>query len=78
MEQNEVDAFFTPTNFDKAPEVGSRVLHNILIDNNGNVLSQWTNVQADNYEYSVSVGFGILTVRILIWNYLAVEVIWDN
>lgn len=77
MEQNEVDTFFAPTNFDKAPEVGSRGLHNLLIDNN-NVLSQWINVQEHNYEYSVSVGLGILAVRILIWNYLVVEVIWDN
>jgi hypothetical protein len=77
MKQNEVETFFAPMNFCGLPEVGSRGLQKLLIDNN-NAPSQWTDVQADNYKYSISVGLGTLIVKIIIWNYLAIEVIWEN
>lgn len=78
MEENEVEAFFAPTVFDKASEVGSRGLQNMLIGQNQDILSQWTIVQEGTYQYMVSVSFGVEIVRILIWNYLAIEVIWRN
>lgn len=78
MEENEEEAFFAPTVFDKATEVGSRGLQNILIGQNQDILSHWTIVQAGTYQYMVSVSFGVEIVRILIWNYLAIEVIWQN
>ena len=78
MNQKEVETFFAPSNFEKATEIGSRGLQNLIIDSNQDVLSHWITVQEDNYEYSVSVNIGNLIVRILIWNYLAIEVIWYN
>ncbi len=78
MDENEDEAFFTSTVFDKAPEVGSRGLQNMVIGHNQEILSQWTIVQEGTYQYMVSVSFGVEIVRILIWNYLAIEVIWRN
>lgn len=77
MTSEETDIFFATSTYDKAPEVGSRALQNLIIDSNNNVHSHWTTVQENNYEYAVSVGLGILTVKIVIWNYLAVQVIWE-
>ncbi len=78
MNEKEKKKFFAPTVFDKAPEVGSRGLQNILIGQDNDVISQWTLVQDGTYEYMVSVTLGVETVRILIWNYLVIEVIWRS
>lgn len=78
MDEKEEKSFFAPIVFDKAPEVGSRGLQNILIGQDNDVVSQWTLVQDGTYEYMVSVTLGVETVRILIWNYLAIEVIWRS
>ncbi len=78
MAQKEVDDFFNSFTIDKMPEVGSRALQNLLIDKDNNVLSHWTTVQENNYQYSVCSGLGILKVKIVIWDYLAVEAIWTD
>ena len=77
MTTDESDSFFSITSFDKTPEVGSRALQRLIIDNDKNVLSCWITVQENNYKYSVNVGLGVLTVKIIVWDYLAIEVTWE-
>ena len=76
MTEEELDKFFAPKEMTKFPEVGSRSLIN-LIENTNIPLFQWTTVQENNYLYSVTSDLGTLSVKIVIWDYLAVEVIWD-
>jgi hypothetical protein len=77
MTIDETANFFSSQKVNKLPEVGSRALQNILIDLENNVHTHWTTVQENNYKYSVTNDFGQLIVRIVIWNYLGVEVIWE-
>ena len=77
MTSEESDIFFAPLNLDKAPEVGSRALQILVVGSYNNVISQWIDVQDNNYKYSVCAGLGFVIVKILIWEYLAVQVIWN-
>ena len=77
MTQNEIDTFLADTPLTKSPEVGSRAMQNFLIDSNNNTYSHWTIVQPEIYSYSVSVTPGRLSVKIILWDYLAAEVIWQ-
>lgn len=77
MTDDEAENFFASQKINKFPEVGSIALQNILVDFNSNVRTHWTTVQENNYKYSVTENFGQLIVRIVIWDYLAVEVIWN-
>jgi hypothetical protein len=70
----EDDSFFAPVEMDKFPEVGSRTL--ISVTEAVLVKSPWITVQPNNYHYMVNFNSGT-TVRIIIWEYLAVEVHWD-
>ncbi|MBG9374602.1 hypothetical protein I5907_00015 [Panacibacter sp. DH6] len=76
MTQNEIDTFLAGTEITKTPEVGSRAMQNFLIDSNNNTYSHWTIVQPEIYSYSVSITPSRLSVKIILWNYLAAEVIW--
>ena len=76
MTQNEIDLFLADAKLTKSPEVGSRAMQNFLIDTNNNVLSHWTVVQPDNYSYCATMNLGRLSVKIIVWDYLAAEVIW--
>jgi hypothetical protein len=75
MTDEEVDIFLRDKNLDSFPEIGSRAFIQIVESNQDT--SQWTIVQEPNYRYSVMVSLGRLTVKILIWDYLAAEIIWD-
>jgi hypothetical protein len=77
MSKEETEIFFTISSNDKTPEIGSRAFLKLIIDGNCYEHSNWTTVQENNYEYYVGVGLEGLIVRIVIWNYLAVEVIWN-
>ena len=70
--------FFALHELNKLPEVGSRGSQNLLIFGKNMVNSNWTTVQSEIYEYSVINDMGLLVVRIVIWNYLAIEVIWEE
>ena len=76
MTQNEIDIFLADTELIKSPEVGSRTMQNFTIDNKNNTYSHWTIVQPEIYSYSVSVTPARLKVKLLIWGYLAAEIIW--
>lgn len=79
MSQKEIENFIAPVSLSLFPEVGSRALQSIHIDDNNNVASNWIIVQDNKYQYSVIVGAGSFVVKIVLWNFLAIEVIWlDN
>lgn len=56
------------------PEVGSRAMHRVLVDAEGEY--PWIEVQPGRYRYLVALSPTIV-VRIVIAEYLAAEVIWD-
>ncbi len=76
MTQSEIDLFMADSELTKSPEVGSRAMQNFLIDKNNNVHSQWTVVQPNSYSYCVTLSPTKLSVKIIVWDYLAAEVIW--
>lgn len=76
MSEEEFDIFFSSTIANKLPEVGSRAMQKLLTDGN-NFYTYWTNVQTDNYMYFVSVDLENICVKLVIWGYLAAEIIWD-
>jgi hypothetical protein len=74
MSAQEKEMFYTHKEMRKCPEIGSRVSMRLLIAKNNKVYSDWQIVQPDIYRYMVTIN--PLSVRMVIWNYLAVEVIW--
>lgn len=76
LTQEEQNSFFAITELQKAPEVGSRAMQNMYLTQDGIPIDNWTIVQDGIYKYSVTPTIGSLKVRILIWNYLACEVVW--
>ncbi len=77
MNNYEIETFFERVELTKLPEVGSRMLQNVLTDNFNGIYSQWITVQENIYYYSIIDFFGKNTIRIYIWNYLAIEVTFD-
>jgi len=69
-------SFFATTELQKAPEIGSRAMQSLYITQEGIPIDNWIIVQDGIYQYSVTPTIGNLKVRILIWNYLACEVVW--
>ncbi len=78
MSEHETDIFFASSDLTFLPEVGSRSLQNLLKSDSIQKQSQWTIVQDNNYKYSVIDDAGVLIVRIVVWDYLAIEVIWEE
>jgi hypothetical protein len=78
MGQDEINLFMADAEIMKAPEVGSRAMQSFLFDNENNILSDWKIVQKNNYSYSVAIGLGTVSVKIIILDYLAAEIIWEN
>ena len=70
----EREEFYECKKMDLLPEVGSRALMDLYIDSKNNIYSHWQIVQPNIYHYIVITD--PLSVRIVIWNYLAVEVVW--
>jgi hypothetical protein len=58
------------------PEIGSRAFQRIF-EKDETVINKWIIVQEDKYLYSFSQNKSGLSIKILLWNYLACEVIWD-
>lgn len=77
MSDNEIDAFYSNSALDYAPEIGSRGLQQFFINENNEIFNLWLTVQEGVYCYCVVANLGVLTVKIVIWDYLAIEVIWE-
>lgn len=58
------------------PEIGSVAFQRIFMEDT-NVINNWVVVQEDKYMYSINHGKFGLSIKFLIWNYLACEVIWN-
>ena len=58
------------------PEVGSRAFQRMFIEDK-DVVNNWVIVQKNKYMYSINHEGFDLTIKFLIWNYLACEVIWN-
>ncbi len=57
------------------PEVGSRAIQRLVVDDPG--ASLWVIAQPGRYRYLTSVGFGVV-VRVVISEYLGCEVVWSQ
>jgi hypothetical protein len=73
MSAEEQQAFFTLETITKFPEVGSRAFISIV---EGEPTHHWIEVQENIYSYSTQ-GDAATVIKILLWNYLAIEVIWE-
>lgn len=73
MSDDEVQAFVSPLPFDLWPEVGSRAMISFLNE----PTSFWTSVQDGNYAYATRFG-SERTVRLILRECFAVEVVWAN
>jgi hypothetical protein len=76
LTEEELNSFFAVTQLQKAPEIGSRAMQNMYITQEGIPVDNWIVVQDGVYQYSVTPTIGNIKVRILIWNYLACEIVW--
>lgn len=76
MTENEKQYFFSISEKQNAPEVGSRAMQRMYLNEKGIPIENWNHVQDGIYSYLVSISLGVSIVRILIRNYLACEVKW--
>jgi hypothetical protein len=78
MTKEEELYFFSISELQKAPEVGSRGMQRMYLNENGVPVENWNQVQEDVYSYLVSISMSQSKVRLIIRNYLACEVIWNT
>lgn len=78
MTENEKLYFFSTSETDKAPEVGSRAMQRMYLTENGIPFQNWNHVQDKVYSYLVSISLGLSQVKLLIRNYLACEIVWND
>jgi len=76
MTQEENDRFFSGPIIEKYPEVGSRMFLKIAQDNTP--YATWEVVQDSVYAYLITSQMGRLSVRLIIADFLAAEIIWDE
>lgn len=76
MRQAEADSFFSTPVIEKFPEVGSRMFLAIAADNTP--YSPWQIVQDGLYEFLIVSDMGRLSVRLVLSNFLAAEITWNN
>ena len=77
MTEDESDKFFGNEELSLVPEIGSRAFQRTMLDEQGIPRAYWKEVQENNYSYSIAHVASGLRVRMLIWNYLVGEVIWE-
>jgi hypothetical protein len=77
MSDKEKEEFFSNEELTLLPEIGSRAFQRTMFDEQGVPRAYWKVVQPNNYSYSICHISNGLRVRIVIWEYLACEVIWD-
>lgn len=76
MSKMEIDVFLAESTLIKAPEIGSRAMQNLYINSDNDLITHWIKVQPNIYEYCITQTLGGLSVKIIIWNYLAIELVW--
>lgn len=73
---NEYEYFLEPPALNLLPEVGSRSLQELFINVDNKVYSSWKVVQDEAYRYLVVIDHGFLSVKIILWESIAIEVRW--
>lgn len=76
MTNEEISNFLSVYKIQKAPEVGSRGMQNLLFISNDHISSTWIIVQPNIYSYYVYSDQNFIVVKIIIQEYLAAEVSW--
>ena len=76
MTDEEIERFTNVVEQTKFSEVGSRGFFSFALNDSGIPFSRWVEVQHNNYLYSVLSSNGSCVVKIIIWDYLACEIIW--
>lgn len=76
LTDNENNYFFSTTELQISPEVGSRATQYMCISESGVPINNWKIIQDNIYCYSIVNNISSLKVRIIIWNYLACEIEW--
>jgi hypothetical protein len=77
MTEEEQLEFFSSEELPMLPEVGSRAMQRAFQNPQTILQSCWIDVQPNIFSYSLSHTSEGLRVRMLIWEYLACEVIWE-
>lgn len=78
MTDEESERFFSGPEIEISPEVGSRLFFAISKVPGSSPFSVWHTVQDSVYAYLISSQIGRLSVRLVISNFLAAEIIWDD
>jgi hypothetical protein len=78
MTMEEKESFFSGPEIEKYPEVGSRLFFQIVESQGISSQSLWQIVQDDVYAYLISSQMGRLSVRLIISDFLAAEITWDE
>jgi len=76
----ERERFETPPPIDVLPEIGSRAMQRVSAYTDGSTegwFTDWVEVQPGRYRYLAAAGYQI-TIRIVMSEYLACEVIWNG
>ena len=76
LDPSKRDAFETPPASTLWPEVGSRAMMRAVDIARG--AAGWLTVQPERYRYLAAVLPGAIVVRLVLREYLAAEVIWEN
>lgn len=77
LPESSAQAFLSPPTPTVWPEIGSRAFLRAAVEWPGEWMNQWTEVQPKRYSYLVYAS-DIISVRILLRNYLACEVRWGQ
>jgi hypothetical protein len=78
LTDEEESIFFSVSEMEKVPEIGSRAMQRLYINEDGKPMEHWINVQDDVYSYFVSTLMDLKIVRMIIRNYLACEIAWHS
>lgn len=77
MPDDKFDEFNSIHKMNVLPEIGCRAFRQVVTDDFGILYSIWDIIQEGRYRYIVFVD-SMITVRIVIGEYLFAEIIWDN
>jgi len=78
LTEKEGRIFFSVSEMEKAPEIGSRAMQRLFLNDEGKPIESWISVQDGVYNYFVSISMGFKIVRMIIRNYLACEIAWTE
>lgn len=79
LSEEERTAFFDVEDSGKVVEIGSTAFHKIIVGDSKQIYrNHWEVVQEGRYEYCVNNDWGYRSVRIILSNYLACYIAWQE